>query len=87
MAKLYKLGRNISEVEVQNISVNGIWLYAKNKEYFLCFKDHPWFENALISQILNVKLLRHGHIYWPELDVDLELESLENPEKYPLKYR
>jgi len=24
-------------------------------------------------------------LYWPELDVDLEIDNLENPEKYPLK--
>jgi hypothetical protein len=28
----------------------------------------------------------HGfHLYWPELDIDLEIDNLENPEKYPLK--
>jgi len=31
--------------------------------------------------------LLHGyHLYWPELDVDLEIDNLENPEKYPLKF-
>jgi len=30
--------------------------------------------------------LLHGfHLYWPDLDVDLEIDNLENPEKYPLK--
>jgi hypothetical protein len=24
-------------------------------------------------------------LYWPDLDVDLEIDNLENPEKYPLK--
>jgi hypothetical protein len=28
----------------------------------------------------------HGyHLYWPDLDVDLEIDNLKNPEKYPLK--
>jgi hypothetical protein len=32
--------------------------------------------------------LLHGyHLYWPELDVDLEIDDLENPEKYPLKWK
>ena len=26
-----------------------------------------------------------GHLYWPELDVDLSVESIEHPERYPLK--
>jgi hypothetical protein len=30
--------------------------------------------------------LIHGyHLHWPDLDVDLEIDNLENPEKYPLK--
>jgi hypothetical protein len=24
-------------------------------------------------------------LYWPDLDIDLEIDNLENPEKYPLK--
>jgi uncharacterized protein DUF2442 len=24
------------------------------------------------------------HLYWPDLDVDLAVESIEHPEKYPL---
>ena len=26
-----------------------------------------------------------SHLYWPELDVALEIDNLESPEKYPLK--
>jgi hypothetical protein len=25
------------------------------------------------------------HLYWPDLDVDLSLDSIEHPERYPLK--
>jgi len=32
-----------------------------------------------------VQLLHGYHLYWPELDVDLEIDNLENPEKYSLK--
>lgn len=30
------------------------------------------------------KLPSPRHLYWPELDVDLAVESIEHPEKYPL---
>ncbi|MBU1422042.1 MAG: DUF2442 domain-containing protein [Bacteroidetes bacterium] len=33
----------------------------------------------------NVQLLHGYHLYWPELDIDLEIDNLENPEKYTLK--
>jgi hypothetical protein len=30
----------------------------------------------------------HGrHLYWPDLDVDLDLERIEHPEKFPLVAR
>lgn len=33
---------------------------------------------------MHVKLLHRHHLYWPDLDVDLELEFLRHPVKYPV---
>jgi hypothetical protein len=33
---------------------------------------------------LNVTRVRVGHLRWPDLDVDLSVESIEHPERYPL---
>lgn len=85
--KSAKLGKNISEVEVQNVSQHGIWLYAQGREYFLSFKDYPWFENSNIADVCTVELLGDNHLHWPALDIDLELESLEQPGNYPLIYK
>jgi hypothetical protein len=70
---------------VENITPFGIWLYLNKKEYFLSYKDYPFFKEQTIGSILNVRLLHGFHLYWPELDVDLEIDNLENPVKYPLK--
>jgi hypothetical protein len=83
--KLLKHGKDIS-VSVENITPFGIWLYVKEKEYFLSYKDYPYFKNQTLSSIQNVQLLHGYHLYWPDLDVDLEIDNLENPEKYPLKF-
>ncbi|GAF68497.1 unnamed protein product, partial [marine sediment metagenome] len=56
-------------------------------EYFLPYNDYPWFKEAKVKEILNVNLLHGYHLYWPELDVDLEIDSLDNPQNYPLKYK
>lgn len=56
----------------------------KWKEHFLAFKDFSWFGESPISLITSVELIHSHHHYWADLDVDLELVSLENPEKYPL---
>jgi len=71
---------------VQNISKNGIWIFVKDREYFLPYKEYPWFKDAKVSEIHNVKMFHESHLHWPDLDVDLELESLQHPEKYPLIY-
>ncbi|MBI3534571.1 MAG: DUF2442 domain-containing protein [Deltaproteobacteria bacterium] len=85
--KLQKLGKNTSEVEITHISTNGIWVLVSNKEYFLSFQDYPWFKDAKIFEIHSVTLLHDHILHWSHLDVDLDLESLDFPEKYPLVYK
>ena len=82
--KSLKNGKNIS-VSVENITSFGIWLFVKGKEYFLDYDTYPYFQHKTIAAIKNVRLLHGFHLYWPDLDVDLEIDNLENPEKYPLK--
>lgn len=76
--------RSTSEVEVTDISKHGFWLLLGKKELFLPFRDFPWFKKAPVSAILNVELLDPSHLYWQDLDVDLAVESIEHPEKFPL---
>ena len=78
------LGADTLEVEVTQISKHGIWLLLTNREFFLSFQDFPWFKNAPVSAIHNVNLLSDDHLYWPDLDIDLTVESIENPESFPL---
>ena len=77
-------GTNISTPEVLNISVHGFWLMVADREYFLGFDDFPWFRAATLAQLFQVELLHGEHLYWPELDVDLDLERITHPEKFPL---
>ena len=79
-------GKSTSHVEVLNISKHGFWLLVHQAEYFLPFSIFPWFKDANISSILKVELPQPDHLYWSDLDVDLEIESIESPEKYPLIY-
>ncbi len=79
------LGKSTSLVEVTNISSHGIWLLTADKELFIPYEKFPWFKDASIGKILNVEEPTPGHFYWPELDVDLGIESIEHPERFPLK--
>ena len=78
------LGTSPSPVEVTNVDTHGIWIIVRDKEHFLSHEDYPWFRKAKIEDILNVELHHDVHLYWPSLDVDLTVDSLENPGKYPL---
>jgi hypothetical protein len=51
------------------------------------FKDFPWFQDATVRQIANVLLPSPHHLYWPDLDIDLAVESIEHPERFPLVSR
>jgi len=82
--KLSKHGKNTSSLEVTNISEHGFWLLIDEKEYFLPFKHFPWFKSATIEQICNIELSHKAHLHWPDLDVDLSLEIITNPENYKL---
>jgi hypothetical protein len=76
---------NATSVSVENITPLGIWLFAEGKEYFLSYQDYPYFKDQVLSAIQDVQLLHGYHLYWPRLDVDLEIDNLEHPEKYPLR--
>ena len=78
------LGPSTSPVEVTNVSTHGFWLFIGQRELFVSFRHFPWFKEASVGAITRVELPSPHHLYWPDLDVDLAVESIEHPEKYPL---
>jgi len=81
------VGESTSDVEVSNISKHGLWLFVRGDEFFLPYNKFPWFKDAVVGAILNVELPHPDHVYWPDLDVDLELDAIKSPDKYPLIYK
>ncbi|MDR0547104.1 MAG: DUF2442 domain-containing protein [Dysgonamonadaceae bacterium] len=73
-----------TSVKVHAIVSNGITLEVKGITYFLPYNSNPWFENAKVADVFNVEMLGKNGIRWDALDVDLEIDSLMYPEKYPL---
>lgn len=72
------------QVEVTNVSRHGFWLFLGDRELFLPFEKFPWFKDVPIGQLLRVEQPHPTHLYWPDLDVDLAVESIEFPERFPL---
>ena len=80
-------GTLTSDAEVTNISAHGFWLLLAGRELFVPFDEFPWFRDAPVGRILNVVLQSSEHLYWPDLDIDLAVETIEHPERFPLVSR
>ena len=85
--KLKKHGASTSTIEITNIDRMGFWILVGSKEHYLSFSDFPWFMDASIKSISHVEKESDTHFFWPDLDVDLSLDMIDNPEMYPLKYK
>jgi hypothetical protein len=77
-------GNDTSTVEVTHVSKHGFWLLIDHEELLVPFAQFPWFRRATIEQISDVTLPSANHLYWPLLDVDLSVESIRNPDEFPL---
>lgn len=75
-------GTNTSP-EVTHVSSHGIWLYWGEREYFLDYGQFPWFRDARIAEIIQVEAVTDSVLHWPALDVDLSLDIIEHPDRYP----
>jgi len=81
------LGVATSQCEVTNISQFGFWLLIDDREYFVPFADYPDFQSASIREIYGVERIAPDLLYWPALDVDIDLRSLQYPEAFPLVFK
>jgi hypothetical protein len=73
--------------EVTNVSTHCFWLLLDDEELAVPFIDFPWFKKATIEQLSEVQRPSIDHLYWPQLDVDLSVESIRQPENFPLVSR
>lgn len=53
-------------------------------DYFLSYNRVPWMKDAPVRDVLNVQMEGQYAINRSNLDVDLEIDSLKHPERYPL---
>jgi hypothetical protein len=77
-------GPGTSVAEVTNVSSHGFWLLLGQEELFVPFSEFPWFAAATIGDLTKVEWPSPDHLYWPNLDVDLSVESIRHPELFPL---
>lgn len=75
----------VTKSQITSVEKDGFWLLTDDGEFFVAFERYPAFQKATIEQIFNFRE-HFGDFYWEELDIDIELDALKNPEKYPLKF-
>lgn len=80
---LFNAGNPILTCEVTSITNKGIWILVNDKEYFIQFKDFPMLTKIPVDKIFAVDFYPPEHLRWDEFDIDIELSSIENAEKYP----
>ena len=71
-------------VEVTHVSKHGFWLLQDDEELAIPFSDFPWFKSATIEQLCEIERPTANHLYWPELALELSVDSIRNPENFPL---
>jgi hypothetical protein len=74
-----------TSAKVLEVTPHGLWLFAKGEEHFLSFEAFPWFKDAAVSAVFNVEEQGQDGFCWPDLDVDLSMDGIKHPDKYPLK--
>ncbi|MBI3180662.1 MAG: DUF2442 domain-containing protein [Myxococcales bacterium] len=66
------------EVEILAPTPHALWLTVGGREHMLDYRHFPWFRSATIDEVRDVEL-RHDHLFWPRLDVDLVLTDVVMP--------
>ncbi len=79
-------GSIICASEVTAIGRDGFWLISVDREFFVPYHDYPVFRSATVEQIFGMQEIAPGQLRWEALDADIEIEALEHPERFPLKF-
>ncbi len=77
-------GTKQERVKVTGVGNKGVSLDIHGKEYHMSYKDFPWLGSLTAQELGNIYIRYEDEIYFPDLDIELGLEILENPKKYPL---
>ncbi len=77
-------GKSTSAAEVTHVSSHGVWILVQDEELFMSYQDFPWFKDQPLKAVLAVQEAANGRLYWPEIDVDLTIDIIRNPERFPL---
>ena len=73
-------------ISVENITPFAIWVFDGKKEYAIPFSEFPCLGKASVEQLIHPTLSLEFHLRWEELDIDIDLRSLDHLEDFPLYF-
>ncbi|NNE70352.1 MAG: DUF2442 domain-containing protein [Rhodothermales bacterium] len=82
-----KPGGGTFSAEVTRVDEKGIALRLGEEpacEFFLPYDRYPWFRYGSEQDVRAVERWSESHLHWEALQVDLHLDALRRPERYPL---
>ena len=65
--------------KVTHISKHVMWLALGKEELLIAFERFTQFKQATVAQLSDIQQPHLGQLYWPQLDVDVSVESLRKP--------
>ncbi len=71
---------------VENITPFGVWFNDGTKEHFIPFSEFPCLKKASIEDLMHPVLYHGFHLCWEKLDIDIDLNSLDHLEDFPLYF-
>ena len=80
-------GEGTLAVQVSGLNDAGFWLALDSERLFVPFSEFPWFRGVDEDRLRRVERPRADHLYWPELDIDLAVQSIRDPKAFPLVSR
>lgn len=72
-------GSTTFAAEVTHVSKSSFWLYLDTEALLVPFEHFAWFKIAPTEQLSDIEWPKANHLYWPQLDADLSVESIRNP--------
>lgn len=69
------------------MTARGFWLVLGARKLFLSLAQFPWFREFTLRELTSVRRPSPQHLCWPEFDIDLDVDSIANPKRYPLRER
>ncbi|MBX3303457.1 MAG: DUF2442 domain-containing protein [Nitrospira sp.] len=68
--------KDMTGIEVTNITKHGLWLLTRDHELFISFKEFPQFQDASVSKIMKIEQPNPNVLHWPDLGIELAVESV-----------